>query len=118
MQNKDINEIGGYSMSLRTYRIILLGVLLTLIIAASAAVSLTAFSEKAPDTAAHPKTFTYYLKEYDGTVGAFYTGSATPFYTLTVPLDTLPDTDRADLKKGIYIEDEARLRRIIEDFEG
>lgn len=104
-------------MSLRSYRILLAGILTAVCLAAGIAIFMSAPKSLEADTV-QASNFTYYLKEVDGKIGAFHTGESTPFYTLTVPPEVLPETDRAELKEGIYIEDEIRLRQIIEDFEG
>lgn len=117
MQNKDKYEIGGFSVSLRSYRILLAGILAAVCIAAGIAIFMTAPKSFEADTV-QASNFAYYLKEVDGKIGAFHTGESVPFYTLTVPPEVLPETDRAELKEGVYVEDEARLRQIIEDFEG
>lgn len=109
--------MGGFLVSLRSYRILLAGILAAVCIAAGAAIFVLVPKNREADTV-QASNFAYYLKEYDGKIGAFHTGDTTPFYTLTIPPEVLPETDRAELKEGIYVEDEARLRQIIEDFEG
>lgn len=104
-------------MSLRSYRILLAGILTAVCLTAGIAIFMSAPKGLEADTV-QASNFAYYLKEVDGKIGAFRTGESTPFYTLTVPPEILPETDRAELKEGIYIEDETRLRQIIEDFEG
>ena len=104
-------------MSLRSYRNLLVGILAAVCLAAGIAVSMSAPKSPEADTV-QASNFAYFLKEVDGRIRAFHTGESTPFYTLTVPPEILPETDREELKEGIYIEDEARLRQIIEDFEG
>ncbi len=104
-------------MPLKSYRIFLAGVLAAVCVAAAAAVFFYVSPQQEADTVEADR-FAYYLKAYDGKVGAFYSGESAPFYTLTVPLNVLPEVDQQELREGIFVEDEARLRQIIEDFEG
>ncbi len=109
--------MGVFLWTLRSFRIILPEILAAFCLEEVIAFFVPAPKSPEADTV-QAGSFAYFLKEVDGRIGAFHTGESTPFYTLTVPPEILPETDRAELKEGIYIEDEARLRQIIEDFEG
>lgn len=63
------------------------------------------------------ETYKYLLKEYNGKIGIFETGSDTPIQIIDIPINTLPEEDIKSLKLGIRVKDVDALNKIIEDFE-
>lgn len=61
--------------------------------------------------------FMFLIKEYDEKIGIYHTGESLPFQILEVYVQTLPSVDQMDLEKGIWIQNEEMLRKIIEDYE-
>lgn len=60
--------------------------------------------------------YQYMLKEQSGQIGVFKSGEDNPFGTLDVYVTNLPVVDQYELAQGIYIENDEKLRAIIEDF--
>lgn len=58
----------------------------------------------------------YYLKAYNGELAVFRGESETPYRRLDANLSLMSDHDREELEIGIYAEDEAILKRLIEDY--
>lgn len=58
----------------------------------------------------------YVLKEYDGCLALFRSGSSKPYRRLDFNVSMLTDFDRELLKNGIYVQTEAELNKLIEDF--
>ncbi len=59
----------------------------------------------------------YVVRSYEGEIGIFRGQSETPEQVLSVPVDSLPATDRLLLQAGIPAQNEGELRRILEDYE-
>ena len=57
------------------------------------------------------------LRSYNNTVALYENGVRTKIFNEIV-LNNLPDTDISDLKKGIIIDDNDELLKILEDFDG
>ena len=57
------------------------------------------------------------LKSYKNTVALYENGIKKEIFEQIV-LNSLPEKDKIDLKKGIIIETEDELLRILEDFDG
>lgn len=60
----------------------------------------------------------YTIREYDGRIGIFQTGSTVPEEVLDVYLITLPNEDVARLQNGIKAEGQDEISALIEDFSG
>ena len=58
----------------------------------------------------------YSLMDYNGKLAVFKNNSDMPVRIFNVYLDNLPESDKADLKKGITCKDDAELKRLIEDY--
>ena len=58
----------------------------------------------------------YLLKACAEGVGIYRAGEETPFETVEIPLSLLPLYDQAELETGVYVPDEAALRRLLEDY--
>lgn len=58
----------------------------------------------------------YVLREYDGAIGVFVSGSKVPLSVIDIDVRTLPDADRTALANGIFAADEDELNRRIEDY--
>ena len=54
--------------------------------------------------------------DYNGKLAVFKNNSDMPVRIFNVYLDNLPESDKADLKKGITCKDDAELKRLIEDY--
>ena len=55
------------------------------------------------------------VKEYDGRIGVFMSGSRTPYRIIEYDISLLSEYDRSMLETGITIETEYELQRLIED---
>ncbi|MDR3345217.1 MAG: hypothetical protein LBT21_06490 [Oscillospiraceae bacterium] len=85
------------------------------------AIVLTAFclpyaAFSAPARSEPPGEIRYTLREYSGELAVFRDDEATPWALYEVPVDTLPDGDREQLKAGISVIGEEKLRHILEDY--
>ncbi|GHU57333.1 hypothetical protein FACS1894132_14910 [Clostridia bacterium] len=61
------------------------------------------------------KPIGYVMREYEGVVAVFREGSDLPYQVLDYPMYLLSDDDKIAIEKGIYVETEAEIRRLIED---
>lgn len=62
------------------------------------------------------ETTDYVVKAFNGKIGVFIKDSETPVQTLDVPVDTLPEQDRAVLEAGITVTGRENLRKTLEDY--
>ncbi|HOD02299.1 MAG: hypothetical protein BWY46_01979 [Firmicutes bacterium ADurb.Bin300] len=60
----------------------------------------------------------YTLKEYNGKLAVFETGTDCPLEVFSIFVSSLPETDRDMLKTGIGANTKAELLRLIEDYTG
>lgn len=61
----------------------------------------------------------YTVKEHNGRISVFESGSSEPIYSLDSPfVRDLPPKDREILNKGINAESEEELLKILEDYDG
>lgn len=58
----------------------------------------------------------YELKEYEGTIAIFKTGTKAPLKTTSIAVNDLPKTDRDMLKTGIKAASEEELNALLEDY--
>ena len=58
---------------------------------------------------------TYIVREYDGMVAVFYNGQDKPVRVTDRYISALPQQDINDLKKGIPVDNEENLRKLLED---
>jgi len=58
----------------------------------------------------------YIARDLNGSIAIYRKGEATPFRTLDIMVDSLPDTDREMLKNGITLSSEDELIGLIEDY--
>ena len=59
---------------------------------------------------------TYILREYQGRLGVFKPGSETPEQVVDLLIELLPAFDRAELRTGVPVADDAELSRALEDY--
>lgn len=105
------------SAHMKTYRAILLSVAALVILTCFAAILYQQSSTPANEKSKVPATsYQYCLREYEEKIGVFRTNDEKPFMTIDVYVATLPSVDQMQLKDGIYIEDDEKLRMIIEDY--
>lgn len=55
------------------------------------------------------------VREYNGRIGLFKSGSSTPYRVIEYDVALMPDFDREQLRGGVVMETEEELRRFIED---
>ncbi len=60
----------------------------------------------------------YTLKEYKGFLALFVDENSSPEAVYSVPISTLPETDRKLLTDGISVSDISQLQNLLEDFTG
>lgn len=58
----------------------------------------------------------YIIKDFYGRVAVFKNGEDEPVKITDTLTDSLPDYDKNQLSKGVPAEDEARLKRLLEDY--
>ena len=110
-------------MKAKAYRAGLFLVMLLVIVAATAAWGLHSRSQGADPAVLSAgdrrsvAAYRYYLREYEGKIGVFRMNETTPYRVLDVYVSTLPSVDQLELRQGVYILDEAKLRVILEDYE-
>lgn len=59
----------------------------------------------------------FIMREFEGNLALFRENSSKPYKILDMPLYLLSDADRTALKDGIFLETEAQLDRILEDWD-
>ena len=72
---------------------------------------------QASDTS-EPKSsssLTYIVKNFNGNVAVFETGSSTPFRVTEVQINTLPFEDQKNLEIGITVTSKEQLYSLLED---
>ena len=70
------------------------------------------FVERMADIADHPG---YWIRETNGYLSVYYKGRGHPVFISNIPLATLGEGDRADVKKGISVETRQALMELLED---
>ncbi len=60
----------------------------------------------------------YTLKEFNGKLAVFETGTDSPLEVFSILVSSLPEGDRDMLKTGIKANTKAELLRLIEDYTG
>lgn len=58
----------------------------------------------------------YILKEYNGKIATFRSGSKTPIEVFDVYVSTLPKSEINVLKKGLHAKDDQELQELIEAY--
>lgn len=58
---------------------------------------------------------TYIVREYNGMVAVFYNGQDKPFKITNRYVSALPQQDINDLKQGIEVDSDDKLRKLLED---
>lgn len=106
-------------MNIKRYRITLVGIIVFVIIASITAVYYYNYANQKPTEQAQTNRieYKYYLKEYNDLIGVYKMHEDTPFRTIDVYVYTLPSVDQQELKTGILVQDDEKLRMIIEDYE-
>ncbi|MDR0884677.1 MAG: hypothetical protein LBN05_08780 [Oscillospiraceae bacterium] len=87
----------------------------TVILLAAFALPYITFSALAP-TPTPPPEPQYTLRAYAGELALFLEGDEEPIEQYDVPVDTLPDADRALLDAGITVTGDAALQELLEDY--
>ena len=58
----------------------------------------------------------YLVREYDGRIGVYVPGDTQPIRVIQVYVAYLPESDRVDLREGIYVTGALALEKILDDF--
>lgn len=106
-------------MRIKVYRISLLIVLIGIIII-TGIIAFTYISQNKIDydkKAIPADEFMYLLKEHEQKIGVYRTDETSPFMTIDVYVSTLPAVDQQELKSGVMIQNDDKLKTIIEDYE-
>ncbi|MEG0691709.1 MAG: hypothetical protein RR444_01350 [Oscillospiraceae bacterium] len=105
-------------MRVKLYRISLLIIAVIVIIASIVAFNYMNQSKKNSEKNILPTNdFMYVLKEHEQKIGVYKANETSPFMTIDVYVKTLPSVDQQELKSGIMIQNEDKLKTIIEDYE-
>lgn len=106
-------------MQVKTYRMILFSLIL-LILVLSVIILAVYYRQPQPeinDSNGEVVQYSYLLKEYEEKIGIFRSGEDSPFQILNVYVANLPYLDQQELKQGVPVENEEKLRILIEDYE-
>ena len=60
-------------------------------------------------------SLTYIVKNFNGNVAVFESGSNKPFRVTEVPINTLPFDDQKNLEAGITVTSKGQLNSLLED---
>lgn len=103
----------------KIYRIILGFVIVSVIIASIIGVyySLNKNEISNENIRADANEFMYILKEYENKIGVYKANETEPFKVIDVYVNNLPSVDQYELKSGISVQNDDKLRMIIEDYE-
>lgn len=105
-------------MRTRIYRISLAVVAILVIIASIFAFNYINTKNSLPeDSIVQANEYMYYLKEHEQKIGVYKVNETSPFKTIDVYVSTLPSVDQQELKNGIMIQNDSKLKTIIEDYE-
>ncbi len=58
----------------------------------------------------------YYLREYEGRLAVFQSGSEEPLHVFNVSIATMSEYDQVELREGIFAESLSELRSLVEDY--
>lgn len=58
----------------------------------------------------------YYIKDYQGRVAVLKDGSQVPEMIFDIPTKMLPELDRIELARGIYVESYEEMLKLVEDY--
>jgi glucan phosphoethanolaminetransferase (alkaline phosphatase superfamily) len=101
----------------KRYRITLVGIIVLVIITSLIAIYYYSNKNNTEQARTNSVEYKYYLKEYNNQIGVYKTNEDKPFRTIDVFVFTLPSVDQQELKTGILVQDDDKLRMIIEDYE-
>ncbi|MFZ2537908.1 MAG: hypothetical protein WAX04_03290 [Oscillospiraceae bacterium] len=105
-------------MRIKTYRVSLVIIAVLVIITSIVAFNYINQSKIIPDDSiVQAKEFMYYLKEHEQKIGVYKTNETSPFMTIDVYVKTLPSVDQQELKSGVMVQNDDKLKMIIEDYE-
>lgn len=62
--------------------------------------------------------YEYTVKDYKGRIAVYKYGKSLPLEIFDIYTNSLPKTDSLKIHKGINIEDEKELQKVIEDYTG
>lgn len=96
------------------YGLITIVFIITLLVAS---LNFAAISKKEIEPANTTKVY-YMLKEFKGKIAVFKGTDSAPIEILDVYIEHLPVFDRQRLQKGIIVDNQAELDRLIEDYDG
>lgn len=97
----------------------------TAAIVLASSIASAAFSKKAANSAIEASlntsqnerpSYSYIIKEYNGKLAVFESGSDTPFRITDLDISVLPEADRKALQNGIKAANRKELNRILEDY--
>lgn len=97
----------------------------TAAIVLASTVTSVAFNKKAANTAvevsrnmsqSEKPSYSYIIKEYNGKLAVFESGSDTPFRITDLDIAILPEADQKALESGIEATNRKELNRILEDY--
>ena len=63
-----------------------------------------------------PKNAKYQIREFEGNIAIFKSGTQMPYKTTSISVNDLPQKDREILKNGIEASSEEELSTILEDY--
>lgn len=108
-------------MNAKRYRAALSGIIILVIIATMFAIYYFTTNKTLPDEISTDKNvkgeYMYLLKEYNEQIGIFRADEQTPFSIIDVYVYNLPTVDQSELKEGVFVLDDSKLKTIIEDYE-
>ena len=109
---------GGYFMHIKLYRVSLIIVAVIVIIASIVSFNYIKPKENHAENFNMPSDeFQYLLKEHEQKIGVYRANETSPFMTIDVYVTNLPALDQEDLKRGIMVKNDDKLKMIIEDFD-
>ncbi len=105
-------------MHVKLYRVSLLIIAIIVIIASIVAFNYINQSKNIPDpNMVQANEYMYILKEHEQKIGVYKTNETSPFMTIDVYVKTLPSVDQQELKSGVMVQNDDKLKMIIEDYE-
>lgn len=57
----------------------------------------------------------YLVREFDGRIGVYIPGDSQPIRVVQVYVAYLPESDRVDLREGIYVNGAMALEKVLDD---
>lgn len=105
-------------MRVKLYRVSLAIIAGIVIISSIIAFNYVTQNKSAPqDNMVQANEYLYILKEHDQKIGVYKANEDSPFMTIDVYINTLPSVDQQELKSGVMVQSDDKLKTIIEDYE-